>query len=62
MLTARILEAIEETVRLAREIARRAEARSSVAPMLRAKGSEAAVEMLIDDIQAELTGRRYELA
>ncbi|MEM7520950.1 MAG: DUF1403 family protein [Pseudomonadota bacterium] len=62
VVTVRILESIEETVRLAREIARRAEALSSVAPMLRAKGSEAAVEMLIDDMQAELTGRRYELA
>ena len=39
----RILESIEATVRLARDLARRAEALRTVGPKLRAKGSEAAV-------------------
>ncbi|MEM7731028.1 MAG: DUF1403 family protein [Pseudomonadota bacterium] len=45
----RILESIEETLRLARELARRAEALRSVAPKLRAKGSEAAVDLFLSE-------------
>ena len=43
----RILESIEDTIRLARDLARRAEALSSVAPKLRAKGSDAAVDLFL---------------
>lgn len=46
---ARILEALEETVRLAREFARRAEALRAVAPKLRAKGSDAAVKVFLTE-------------
>ena len=46
---ARILEAIEATVWLARDLARRAEALRSVAPKLRAKGSEAAVDLFLTE-------------
>lgn len=43
----RILDSIEETIGLARELALRAEALRSVAPKLRAKGSAAAVDMFL---------------
>lgn len=46
---ARILESIEETVRLARDLARRAEALRAVAPKLRAKGSDAAVDLFLTE-------------
>ncbi|MDD9723586.1 DUF1403 family protein [Sulfitobacter sp. PR48] len=45
----RILETIEETVRLARDLARRAEALRAVAPKLRAKGSDAAVDLFLTE-------------
>lgn len=45
----RILEAIEETIRFARDLARRAEALRSIAPKLRAKGSDAAVELFLGE-------------
>lgn len=45
----RILENIEETVRLARDLARRAEALRAVAPKLRAKGSSAAVDLFLTE-------------
>ncbi|MEL7345377.1 MAG: DUF1403 family protein [Pseudomonadota bacterium] len=49
----RIFESIEETIRLARDLARRAEALRTVAPKLRAKGSKAAVDLfLIEDAVA----------
>lgn len=44
---ARVLESIEETVRLARELTRRADALRAVAPKLRAKGSDAAVDLFL---------------
>jgi Protein of unknown function (DUF1403) len=46
---ARILKSIEETVRLARDLARRAEALRTVAPKLRAKGSDAAVDLFLTE-------------
>ena len=46
---ARILESIEKTIRLARELARRAEALRAVAPKLRAKGSDAAVNLFLTE-------------
>ncbi len=46
---ARILQCIEETIRVARDLARRAEALRSVAPKLRAKGSNAAVELFLTE-------------
>lgn len=46
---ARILESIEETIRLVRDLARRAEALRSVAPKLRAKGSDAAVDLFLTE-------------
>jgi hypothetical protein len=46
---ARILESIEETIRLARDLARRAGALRGVAPKLRAKGSDAAVELFLTE-------------
>lgn len=50
---ARILESIQETIRLARDLARRAEALRAVAPKLRAKGSDAAVDLfLTEDVVA----------
>ena len=50
---ARILESIESTVRLTRELARRAEALRAVSPKLRAKGSDAAVDLfLVEDAVA----------
>ena len=45
----RILESIDETIRLARDLARRAEALRSVAPKLRAKGSGAAVDLFLTE-------------
>jgi hypothetical protein len=45
----RILEPIEETILLARDLARRAEALRTVAPKLRAKGSDAAVELFLTE-------------
>jgi len=44
---ARILESIEETIRLARDLAGRAEELRTVAPKLRAKGSDAAVALFL---------------
>ncbi|WP_305970499.1 MULTISPECIES: DUF1403 family protein [unclassified Mameliella] len=46
---ARILESIEAVIRLARELVRRAEALRAVAPKLRAKGSDAAVELFLTE-------------
>jgi hypothetical protein len=46
---ARILESIEETIRLARDLARRAEALRIIAPKLRAKGSDAAVDLFLTE-------------
>ena len=45
----RMLESIEETIRLARDLARRAESLRSVAPKLRAKGSDAAVDLILTE-------------
>ena len=45
----RILESIEETIRVARNLARRAEALRAVAPKLRAKGSDAAVDLFLSE-------------
>ncbi|TDK52613.1 DUF1403 family protein [Antarcticimicrobium luteum] len=45
----RTLKYIEETVRLARDLARRAEAIRAVAPKLRAKGSDAAVVLFLTE-------------
>ncbi|MDX8354832.1 DUF1403 family protein [Cognatiyoonia sp. IB215182] len=45
----RILDSIKETIRLARDLARRAEALRSVAPKLRAKGSDAAVNLFLTE-------------
>ncbi len=45
----RILESIEETVRMARELTRRAGALRTVAPKLRAKGSAAAVALFLTE-------------
>ncbi len=44
---ARILASIEAAIRLARDLARRAAALRAVAPKLRAKGSEAAVDLFL---------------
>ncbi len=46
---ARLLEFIEETIRLARDLARRGEVLRSVAPKWRAKGSDAAVELFLTE-------------
>lgn len=46
---ARILESIEELIRLARDLARRAEALRTIAPKLRAKGSVAAVDLFLTE-------------
>ncbi|MEQ9040224.1 MAG: DUF1403 family protein [Silicimonas sp.] len=43
----RILEATDETIRIARDLARRAGALRTVAPKLRAKGSDSAVELFL---------------
>ncbi|WP_371228899.1 DUF1403 family protein [Roseovarius sp. 2305UL8-3] len=45
----RIFESIEETIRLARDLARRAEALRTIAPKLRAKGSRAAVDLFLTE-------------
>ena len=45
----RILETIEKTIRLACDLARRADALRSVAPKLRAKASEAAVDLFLTE-------------
>ncbi len=45
----RILESIETVIGLARDLARRAEALRVVAPKLRAKGSEAAVDLFLTE-------------
>lgn len=45
----RILETVEETIRLARDLVHRAEALRAVAPKLRAKGSEAAVDLFLTE-------------
>ena len=44
---ARILETVEGTIRLARDLARRAEALRTIAPKLRAKGSDQAVALFL---------------
>ena len=46
---ARILESIEETIRMGRDLARRAEALRAVASKLRAKGSDAAVDLFLTE-------------
>jgi len=52
----RILEAVEDTIRLARDLAQRAAALRAVASKLRAKGSEAAVELFLsEDVVAPST-------
>ncbi|WP_299209188.1 DUF1403 family protein [uncultured Tateyamaria sp.] len=45
----RILESIEETIRLARDLAQRGAALRTVAPKLRAKGSDAAVAVFLSE-------------
>lgn len=45
----RMLESIEETIRVARDLARRAEALRAIAPKLRAKGSDAAVALFLSE-------------
>ena len=44
-----ILASLEEMIRLARDLARRAEALRAVAPKLRAKGSDAAVDLFLTE-------------
>ena len=46
---ARLLESMEDTIRVARDVSRRAEALRSVAPTLRAKGSDAAVDLFLTE-------------
>ncbi len=45
----RILESVEDAIRLARDLAGRAEALRSVAPKLRASGSDAAVDLFLTE-------------
>ena len=45
----RILESIEETIRSARDLSHRTEALRTVAPRLRAKGSDAAVDLFLTE-------------
>lgn len=45
----RILDSIESVIQLARDLTRRAEALRSVAPKLRAKGSDAAVDLFLTE-------------
>lgn len=46
---ARILDSIEETIRVARDLAQRGAALQAVAPKLRAKGSDAAVDLFLTE-------------
>lgn len=46
---ARFLESIEDAIRMARDLARRADALRAIAPKLRAKGSEAAVDLFLSE-------------
>ncbi|MFG5379637.1 DUF1403 family protein [Yoonia sp. R2-816] len=46
---AQILESFEETIRLARDLARHADALRVIAPKLRAKGSDAAVDLFLTE-------------
>ncbi|MFG5382789.1 DUF1403 family protein [Yoonia sp. R2-816] len=46
---ARILDSIEETIRVARDLAQRGSALQAIAPKLRAKGSEAAVTLFLSE-------------
>lgn len=46
---ARILDSLEETIQLARSLARRADALRAIAPKLRAKGSDAAVDLFLTE-------------
>lgn len=46
---ARMLESIDETIRLARDLFRRAAALRTIAPKLRAKGSDAAVDLFLTE-------------
>jgi hypothetical protein len=46
---AQMFESIETVIRLARDLARRAEALRTVAPKLRAKGSDAAVDLFLTE-------------
>lgn len=45
----RMLDSIEETIGLARDLARRAKDLRAVAPKLRAKGSDAAVDLFLTE-------------
>lgn len=45
----RILESLEDTIRLARDLATRAAALRAVAPKLRSKGSDAAVDLFLSE-------------
>lgn len=45
----RLLESLEETIRMTRDLARRADALRTVTPMLRAKGSKAAVDLFLTE-------------
>jgi len=45
----RVLESIEQTIQLARNLTRRADALRTVAPKLRAKGSDAAVDLFLTE-------------
>ena len=49
LVQARLLESIEKTIRMARDLAHRAEVLRNVAPKLRAKGSEAAVDLFLTE-------------
>ncbi|MBD3624560.1 MAG: DUF1403 family protein, partial [Rhodobacteraceae bacterium] len=45
----RLLDSVEDTIRLAQELAARATAVHAIAPKLRAKGSEAAVDVFLSE-------------
>lgn len=49
MVQQRILEPLEDTIRLARELAHCADVLRALAPKLRAKGSDAAVELFLTE-------------
>jgi len=49
VIQARITEAVEEMIRVAQDLARRGEALRAVAPKLRAKGSDAAVDLFLTE-------------